>query len=106
MHQVGLIYKNRLRVFENIVLRILGSRKEEVIGGWRKLHGEECLDCCFLPDTTRLSIEEEEMGGARGTTGRNGTCDRGFGMKSRRKETTCKDAGIDGRIILKCTLMK
>jgi hypothetical protein len=93
-------------VFENKVLGILGSRKEEVTGGWRKLYGEECLDYCFLPDTTRLSFEEEEMGGACGTTGKNGTCFRGFGMKSRRKRTTWKDTVKDGRIILKCTLMK
>ena len=35
----------------------------------------------YLPDTTRSSIEEEEMGGARGTTGKNETCVRGFGTR-------------------------
>ena len=49
------------------MLGILGPRKEDVPGGWRKLYGEECLNFCFLPDTTRLSIEEE-MGGACGTS--------------------------------------
>jgi len=85
---------------------IFGSRKEDVRGGWRKLYGEECIDLCFLPDTTRLSIEEEEMGGACGTTGRNEICDRSFGTKSRRKETAWIVAVIDERIILKCTLKK
>jgi hypothetical protein len=33
---------HRLRVFENRVLRrIFGSKREEVIGGWRKLCNEE-----------------------------------------------------------------
>jgi hypothetical protein len=32
----------RLRVLENIVLRrIFGPKREEVAGGWRRLHGEE-----------------------------------------------------------------
>jgi hypothetical protein len=34
--------EHRLRVFENRVLRrIFGSKREEVAGGWRRLHEEE-----------------------------------------------------------------
>jgi hypothetical protein len=33
--------ERRLRVFENRVLRIFGSKGEEVTGEWRKLHNEE-----------------------------------------------------------------
>jgi hypothetical protein len=34
-----------LRVFENSLLRrIFGPRRDEVIGGWRKLHNEELCD--------------------------------------------------------------
>jgi hypothetical protein len=34
--------EHRLRVFENRVLgRIFGQKRDEVIGGWRKLHNEE-----------------------------------------------------------------
>jgi hypothetical protein len=34
--------EHRLRVFENRVLRrILGPKRDEVTGGWRKLHNEE-----------------------------------------------------------------
>jgi hypothetical protein len=34
--------KNRLRVFENRVLRrIFGPKRDEVTGDWRKLHSEE-----------------------------------------------------------------
>jgi hypothetical protein len=34
--------EHRLRVFENRVLRrIFGPKRDEVTGGWRKLHNEE-----------------------------------------------------------------
>jgi hypothetical protein len=37
--------QHRLMVFENWVLRrILGPKREEVIGEWRKLHNEELND--------------------------------------------------------------
>jgi hypothetical protein len=37
--------EHRLRVFENRVLRrIFGPKRDEVIGGWRKLHNEELND--------------------------------------------------------------
>jgi hypothetical protein len=37
--------ERRLKVFENRVLRgILGPKKDEVTGEWRKLHNEELND--------------------------------------------------------------
>jgi hypothetical protein len=37
--------EQRLRVFENRVLRsIFGPKRDEVTGGWRKLHNEELRD--------------------------------------------------------------
>jgi hypothetical protein len=37
-----LMEEHRLRVFENRVLRrIFGPKRDEVTGGWRKLHNEE-----------------------------------------------------------------
>jgi hypothetical protein len=37
--------EHRLRVFENGVLRrIFGLKRNEVTGGWRKLHSEELHD--------------------------------------------------------------
>ena len=39
--------ERRLRVFENTVLRgIFGPERDEVTGGWRKLHNEELDDLC------------------------------------------------------------
>ena len=36
--------ERKLRVFENMVLRIFGPRRDEVTGGWRRLHNEEPND--------------------------------------------------------------
>jgi hypothetical protein len=37
--------EHRLRVFENKVLRrLFGSKRDAVMGGWRKLHNEELHD--------------------------------------------------------------
>jgi hypothetical protein len=42
--------EHRLRVFENRVLRrIFGPRRDEVTGGWRKLHNEELRDLYSSP---------------------------------------------------------
>jgi hypothetical protein len=35
------VFSQRLRVFENRVLRIFGPKRDEVKGDWRKLHNEE-----------------------------------------------------------------
>jgi hypothetical protein len=37
---VSDIEEHRLRVYENRVLRIFGSKRDEVTGDWRKLHNE------------------------------------------------------------------
>jgi hypothetical protein len=42
--------EHRLRVFENRVLRrIFGPMWDEVTGGSRKLHNEECMVCTLRP---------------------------------------------------------
>jgi hypothetical protein len=41
--------EQRLRVFENGVLRrIFGLKGEEVMAGWRKLHNEERFTSCTI----------------------------------------------------------
>jgi hypothetical protein len=46
--------ENRLRVFENRVLRrIFGPRRYEVTGDWRKLHNEELHNLYSFPDIIR-----------------------------------------------------
>ena len=47
--------ERRLRVFENRVLgRILGPKRDEVAGKWRKLHDEELNDLYCSPNIFRL----------------------------------------------------
>jgi hypothetical protein len=45
----------RPRVFENRVLRrIFGPKRDEVTGGWRKLHKEGLHNLYFSPNTIRM----------------------------------------------------
>jgi hypothetical protein len=46
--------EHRLRVFENRVLRrIIGPKRDEVTGEWRKLHSEELHNLYSSPDIIR-----------------------------------------------------
>jgi hypothetical protein len=47
--------EHKLRVFENRVLRrMFGPKKDEVMGGWRKLHNEELHDLYSLPSIIKI----------------------------------------------------
>jgi hypothetical protein len=47
--------EHRLRVFENRVLRrIIGPKRDEVTGEWRKLHKEELRDLYSSPSIIRI----------------------------------------------------
>jgi hypothetical protein len=47
--------EHRLRVFENRVLRrIFGPKRDEVTGGWRKLHNEELHGLYSSPSVVRV----------------------------------------------------
>jgi hypothetical protein len=59
--------EHRLRVFENRVLRrIFGPKRDEVTGGWRKMHNEELHNLYSLPIGM---IKGDEMGRACSTHG-------------------------------------
>jgi hypothetical protein len=50
----GLSEEQRLRVFENTVLRrIFGHKSDEVTGEWRKLHSEELHNLNSSPNIIR-----------------------------------------------------
>jgi hypothetical protein len=51
----NILIETRLRVFENTVLRrILERKRDEVAGGWRKLHNEELLELYSSPSIIRI----------------------------------------------------
>jgi hypothetical protein len=60
--------EHRLRVFENRVLRrIFGPKRDEVTGGWRKLHNEELHNLYSSPDIIKI-IKSRSMRWARHVT--------------------------------------
>jgi hypothetical protein len=61
--------ENRLRVFENRVLRrIFGLKRDEVTGQWRKLHNVELHDLYSSPSIIRIiKSKMDKMGGACST---------------------------------------
>jgi hypothetical protein len=64
-----------MRVFENRVLRrIFGPKRDEVLGGCRKLHNEELHNLYSSPNTDNYNdeVKEDEMGRACSTKGGDG----------------------------------
>jgi hypothetical protein len=52
----------KLRVFENRVLRrIFGPKRDEVTGGWRKLHNEELHNEYSSPSGEHLIFDSVEF---------------------------------------------
>jgi hypothetical protein len=48
--------EHSLRMFENRVLRrIFGQKRDEVTGGWRKLHNEELHNLYSSPTIIRIA---------------------------------------------------
>jgi hypothetical protein len=80
--------ENRLRVFENRVLRrIFGPKRDEVTGEWRKLRNEELHNLYSFPDIIR-QVKLRRMRWAGHERGEKTV--QGFGRKARRKETARK----------------
>jgi hypothetical protein len=54
--------EHRLGVFENRVLRrIFGAKRDEVMGGWRKLHNEELHNLYTSPSIIRIMKSRRMM---------------------------------------------
>jgi hypothetical protein len=51
---VTLRKERRLRVFENRVLRLYESKRDEVTAGWRRLHNEEFHNLYSSPSIIRM----------------------------------------------------
>jgi len=96
--------ERRLRVFENRVLRrVFGSKRDKVTGEWRKLHNEELNDLYCLPNIVRV-IKSRRIIWA-GHVARMGE-KRGVYRVLVGKPEGKRDAGVDGRIILRWIFRK
>jgi hypothetical protein len=63
--------EERLRVFENRVLRmIFGPKRDEIKGEWRKLHNNELRGLHSSPNIIKNNQVEDEMGVACSKNGR------------------------------------
>ena len=101
--------EHRLRVFENRVLRrIFGSKKDEAIREWRKLHNEELNDLYCSPNIVpvikskgmRWAGHIAHMGEGRGEVY------TGFWWGNLRERDNLGEPGIDGRIIFRWIFRK
>jgi hypothetical protein len=90
--------EHRLRVFEKSVLRgIFGPKRDEVIGGWRKLHNEELHNLYSSPSMIRM-IKSRRMGwaGHDARMGRKGIS-IGFWWKSQKERNQQEDLDVGGK---------
>jgi hypothetical protein len=39
---------------KRVLRRIFGTKRDEVTGGWRKLHNEKLHNLCCLPDVIKM----------------------------------------------------
>jgi hypothetical protein len=81
---LSLREEHRLRVFENRVpRRIFGPKRDEVTGGWRKVHNEELHGLYSSPSIVRV-IKARRMRwvGACGAHGGGEGCIQHFGREA------------------------
>jgi hypothetical protein len=83
-----------------VLRRIFGPKREEVIGGWRKLHNEELHNLYCSPSIIKM-IRSWRMrwAGYVATMGRRGM-HVGFWWESQKKRDNQEDLDVGGRIIL------
>jgi hypothetical protein len=96
--------ENRLRVFENRVLRKTCGLKREEDGSWRKLHNDELHSLYSSPNNVRV-IKSRRMRWA-GHVARMGRGEvfTGFWVGGPKARDHWEDLGVDEKIILRWTL--
>jgi hypothetical protein len=93
-------------VFENRELRgIFGPKRDEVTGGWRKLHHEELRNLYSSPNTIRM-IKSRRMSwaGHVAQMGRRRRMPIGYWWESQKERDHYEDEDVGGWTILKYIL--
>jgi hypothetical protein len=93
--------EHRLRVFENRGLRrIFRWKRDEVTGGWRKLHNEEIHNLYSSPRIIRMTKSRIRWARHVARMGRRGT-NIGYWRESQKEKDHWEDQDVGGWIILK-----
>jgi hypothetical protein len=97
--------ENRLRIYENRVLRrIFGSERDQVTGEWRKLHSGELHNLYSSPDIIRaIKSRRIRRSGYVERMAEEKKCAR-FRWESPKERGHSEDRGIDGRMGLEWIL--
>jgi hypothetical protein len=83
--------EHRLRVFQNRLLRrIFGPKRDEVTGGWRKLHNEELHNLYSSPSIIRMMKSRRMRWAGYIARMERREMHIGFCGKARKEETTRK----------------
>jgi hypothetical protein len=78
--------EHRLRVFENRMLkRVFRPKREEAIGGWRKLHNEELHNLYSSPSIIRMIKLRRMRGVGHGARMRRRGIHRGFWWETQKE---------------------
>jgi hypothetical protein len=99
--------ERRVRVLENKVLRrVLGPKRDEVTGEWRKLHNEELNDLYSSPSIVRVIKSSRIWWSGHVAFMGNVKVYTGFRWENLRERNHFEDSGVYGRIILRWIFRK
>jgi len=83
-----------------MLIRIFGPKREEVVGGWRRLLSEELCNMYISPNIRAIKPWEDEMGRTHSTYGRDEKSVQNFLVETLKGRGHAEDLGIDGKVIL------